>query len=93
MESTPSGVYECVNGEVEKTMPNAAWFPPPACGAGCEIDVRQGVLQRCWPLSIRLKRAVLPGAAGSFSLVPRVKSWSDRRGRCYTKMGLWGRMG
>ena len=74
-------------------MPNAAWFPPHACGVGCVIGGRQGVLQPSQSLSLSLKHAVLPVATRSFSLVLRVKSWSNRLGRHYTKKGLWGQNG
>lgn len=86
-------VFMNVNREVEKTMPNAVWFPPPACGVGCVIGGGQGVPQLSQPLSLSLKPGVLPVATTGFSLVPRVKSWSNRFGRCYTKEGLWGQNG
>lgn len=66
---------------------------PPACGAGWVIGVRQGVLQPPQPLSLSLKHAVLPVAAGRFSLVPKVMTWSKRLGGHHTKKGFWGQNG
>lgn len=50
-------------------------------------------MQPSQAMSLSLKHAVLPVATGRFSLVSRVKSWSNRLRRCYIKKGLWGQNG
>lgn len=72
-------------------MPIVAWFPPPlCCGAGWVIGDKQRVLQPPQPLSLSLKHAVLLVPKGGFSLMPWVKSCSNRRGMCYARKCLCG---
>lgn len=71
-------------------MLTVAWFPPPACGAGCVIGDKQGVLQPPQPLSLSLKHAVLPVPKGGFSVMPWLKSCSNSLGMCCARKSLCG---